>query len=322
VTWSKGAAGSSYQLYLKTYNGASWSSETRIVTSSSTDEHPSMLQDRNGTIWLFWGRLNVVSPTVQYYILFGKYSYNMGGTWSSEIQLTNTSTSVDSFMPSAVQSTYGTKPVWIFYTSNLNEPTYDIFALTSSGIGSVHDVTLAGVYASSNLGTLWEYPGGLRSVGLSPIVTITVTISDPGDFSQTVSVTLSATNTTSINLGTNSGFVGPGGNVNIYFYWNTTGVRPARYGLSASVASVTGETYGNSFDNSISLSNQMRIIPLGDIDQNGAVTITDISVFLYDFGFASTCNCSRYNPYLDITNNGVIDIVDLGVALANYNTYT
>jgi hypothetical protein len=172
------------------------------------------------------------------------------------------------------------------------------------------------------LGTLWEYPGGLRSVGLSSVVTITVTVSDPGDFSQTVSVSLSATNTTSISLGTNSGFVGPGGNVNIYFYWNTTGVKAARYGLSASIAPITGETYGNSFDNSVSLSNQMHIIPLGDIDQNGSVTLTDVSVFFYDFDFTSSCNCSRWNPYADINNNGIIDIVDVSVAIAAFDTFT
>jgi len=321
VTWSKGAAGSSYQIYQKTYNGASWSSETRIVTSSSTDEHPSMLQDRNGTMWLFWGRLNVVSPTVQDYILFGKYSYNMGGTWSSEIQLTNTSTSVDSFMPSAVQSSYGTKPIWVFYTSNLNVPTYDVFAIISSGVGNVHDVAVAGVYASSSLGTTWEYPGGLRSVGLSAIVTIIVTVWDPGDFSQTVSVSLTATNTTNINLGTSTGFVGPGGTVNVYFYWNTTGVTPARYGFTTSIALASGETYGNSFNNNLSLTNQMRIIPLADVDQDGSVNINDVSVFFYDYGFSSTCNCSRWNPYLDINNNGTVDIVDLGVSLANYNMH-
>src|ERR1700756_2525143 len=118
VTWSKGAAGSSYHLFDKTYNGTLWSPDTQIVSSSSTDEHPSMMQDRNGTLWLFWGRLIVVSSTVQYYALIGKYSYNMGATWSAEIPLSNTSTSVDSFMPSAVQSSYSVKPIWIFYTSN------------------------------------------------------------------------------------------------------------------------------------------------------------------------------------------------------------
>ena len=322
VAWSKGAPGSTYQIFQKTNNGASWTSDTQLVSSSSTDEHPSMLQDRNGTLWIFWGRLTVVSSTVQYYVLFGKYSNNMGSTWSSEIQLTNTSTSVDSFTPSAVQSTYSTKPIWIFYTSNLNVPTYDIFSITSSGIGPIHDVSITGVYASSSLGTVWEYPGGLKSVGQSAVVTITVTVSDPGDFSQTVYVNLTATNSTNISLGQKSGFVGPGGSVNIFFYWNTTNVKPARYGMSAILLLVPGETYGNSFDNAISVSNQMHILPFGDVDQDGSVTITDISVFGFDFNYSASCNCSHWNPYADVANRGTIDIIDITIASANFNTST
>ena len=322
VTWSKGAAGGTYQIFQKTFIGSSWSTETQIVFSSSTDEHPSMLQDRNGTLWLFWGRLIVVSSTLQYYVLYGKYSYNMGGTWSSEVQLTNTAQGVDSFTPSAVQSTFSTKPIWIFYTSDLNEPTYDIFAITSTGIGSVHDVSIAGVYASSNLGTAWDYPGGIPAASLSAIVTITVTVTDPGDFSQTVYANLTATNTTNISVGQKSGFVGPGGTVNIYFYWNTTRVTPARYGFSVSLQLLPGETYGNSFDNAISVSNQMHVLPLGDVDQSGSVNVLDLSILLYDYGYSSTCGCSRYTPYADIQNTGTINIIDVGVVLANYGMRT
>src|SRR5438445_358636 len=196
VTWSKGTAGSSYQLYSKTYNGTVWSAETQIVSSASTDEHPSMIQDRNGTLWLFWGRLIVVSSTVQYYGLIGKYSYNLGSTWSAEIQLTNTSTNVDSFLPSAIQSTFGVKALWIFYTSNLNVPDYDIFALMSTGVSPVHDVTVSGLYASNNLGTNWEYPGGLKSVGQSAIETVTVTVVNVGIPTRTSTTTESSTSLT------------------------------------------------------------------------------------------------------------------------------
>jgi len=321
VTWSKGVAGGTYQLYQKTYNGSVWSPDTQFASSSSTDEHPALLQDRNGTLWLFWGRLIVVSPTVQYYALIGKYSYNMGTTWSAETSLTNTSQSVDSFMPSAVQSIYGVKSIWIFYTSNLNEPDYDIFALTSTGISSVHDVIVSGTSSSNNLGTNWEYPGGLRSVGQSAIVTITVTIVNIGDFVENVNVTLSATNTTSILVGSHKSLVGPGNLMNFFFYWNTSNVRAARYGLSASI---TGISYslGNMGDNSYYKTNQIHIIPLGDIDQDGSVTITDISVFGFDFNYSSSCNCPHWNPYADINNSQFIDIIDITIASANFNTYT
>jgi hypothetical protein len=321
VTYSKGVAGNPYQLYEKTYNGTSWSLETQIVSSSSTDEHPSMIQDRNGTLWLLWGRLVVVSQLVQYYELVGKYSYDLGRTWSQEIVLTNTANTVDNEMPSAVQSSYGVKPLWVFYSSDLSVPDLDIYALQSSGIYPVHDVKVSGLYGSSNLGTSWEYPGGLKSVGQTAIVTITVAIANIGDYAENVAVTLSITNTTIITLGTLQSMVGPGNIMNFYFYWNTTNVVPAEYGVSVSIAALPGENLGNMGDNYYGLKNVVHIIPLGDVDQDGSVTLTDVSVFFYDYGFTSSCNCSRWNPYADIHGTGVIDIVDVGVASTNYDIF-
>jgi hypothetical protein len=324
VLWSKGAAGSTYQIFSKTYNGITWSSDKQNVTSSSTDEHPSMIQDRNGTLWLYWGRLVVVSQLVQYYILYGKYSYDMGKTWSSEIQLTPTpGTKIfDSFMPNAVQTSFGVKSIWILYSSNYNVPDYDIYAVQSTGINPVHDVIISGVSASTNLGTTWEYPGGLKSVGQSAIVTIAVAVANIGDYVENPVVTVSATNTTVITIGSRSNLVGPGNTMNFYFYWNTTNITPARYSLSISIAPLPGETVGNMGDNSASVSNVIHILPLGDVDQDGSVTITDFSVAVFGFDFTPACNCSRWNPYADVHGLGIIDIVDVGVIQHNYGIYT
>jgi hypothetical protein len=324
IAWSKGAAGSNYQLFYESYNGTSnsWSSASQIVSSTSTDEHPSLIQDRNGTLWLFWSRLIVVSLLIQYYVLFGKYSYDLGKTWSGEIQLTNTANTVDSQMPSAVQSTYGVKPLWVFYSSNLNVPDNDIYALTSSGIGPVHDVTVSGASGSSNLGTSWEYPGGLKSVSQSAIMTITIAVANIGDFVENVMVTLSVTNTTVTTIGTRTSLVGPGNIMNFYFYWNTTNITPARYGQSVSITALPGETLGNMGDNSFGSTNQIHILPFGDVDQDGSVTITDFSVAVYGFDFTPACNCSRWNPYADVHGLGIIDIVDVGIIQHNYGIYT
>jgi hypothetical protein len=284
-----------------------------------------MIQDRNGTLWLFWGRLIVVSQLVQYFILYGKYSYDMGKTWSSEIQLTPTpGTSIfDSYQPNAVQTSFGVKSIWILYSSNYNVVGgYDVYAVQSTGINPVHDVRVAGLGASNNLGTTWEYPGGLASIGQSPIETITVAISNIGDYVETVTATLTATNTTSTTVGTRTYLVGPGNTMNFYYYWNTTNIKPGRYQLSVSLNPPSGETFGNMGDNYYYKTNQIHIIPLGDIDQDGSVTITDISVFFYDYGFTSSCGCSRWNPYADVHNSGVIDIIDVGIATSNYGTWT
>lgn len=325
VVWSKGTASSSYQLYSKYYNGATWSADKQNVTSSSSDNHPSLMQDRNGTLWLVWARLTVVSSLVQYYILFGKYSYNMGNTWSSEIQLTPTpgSTTYDSFMPSAIQTGFTVNSIWIFYSSNFNiKSSYNIFAIMSTPISNVHDVIVKGVSVSNNLGTSWQYPGGLPSVGQTAITTIIVTVKNIGDFLENVTLTLTVTNSSTITVGSSHYPVGPASSMNFYFYWNNTNAKPARYGLAANITPLSGETFGNLPDNSYTATNQVHIIPLGDLDQDGAVQITDLSEVLYDYGFSSSCGCSRYNPYADVHNTGTIDIVDVGVELANFNLYT
>jgi hypothetical protein len=325
IAYSNGTATGTYQIYGMTYSSTSWSRNNQLVSSSSTDEHPSLLQDRNGTLWLFWGRL-VVSGSNQYFELWDQYSYNVGATWSAQNQITSIpiptgSTLWDSFMPSAVQTNYGTKYIAVFYASNYNVPTYNLFYIQSTGISPVHDVVVSGLTATNNLATSWEYPGGLQSIGQSPTETITVSVTNIGDYVETVTAAVSATNTTTIPIGSSSYEISMGQTHQFFFYWNTAGVKPARYGLTVSLTGVS-YTVGNMPDSTYSATNQIHIIPLGDIDQDGSVTITDVSVFFYDYDFSVTCNCSRYTPYADIQDTGTINIIDTSIVVANYDTFT
>jgi len=159
-------------------------------------------------------------------------------------------------------------------------------------------------------------------VGESPIMKINITVSNPGDYGEPVIVTGTVSNLTSYSLGSITGSVSAGSSTVLTLKWNTTGIKPARYTISASVATVNNdEPVLNTYNNKMTARDLVRVIPLGDFDQDGSVTITDVSVFFYDYNFSSTCNCSRYDPFLDINNNGVIDIVDIGIVLVNFNTY-
>jgi hypothetical protein len=312
VTWSKGLGSQeNYQIYYKTNNGTVWSTEKQIVTSTNADEHPAIMQDRNGTIWTFWGRKIYISSLAFYYALYGMYSYNGASTWSTPVQLTNTATNVDSFSPNAVQSTYN-KSIYLFYITDANKAD-DIYALISTQISPIHDVTITGVTPSAYI----EYAGGMPSIGQSPIVSFTVTVLNRGDQSEIVTVSLSLSNSSSINLGTRQNLATPGGTVNIVFNWNATLVQYGWYSAVASVAPVPGETVPNQADNNITYTKNVRIIPWGDIDQEGNVNLGDVSVFVYDFGFTAATP-SRWNPLCDINNNGIIDIVDVGVAVRNF----
>jgi hypothetical protein len=63
-------------------------------------------------------------------------------------------------------------------------------------------------------------------------------------------------------------------------------------------------------------------LPLGDVDQDGSVTIIDVTTFFYDYNSVRGTPGSRYNPYCDLINTGIINIIDIGIALRTYNTFT
>lgn len=315
VVWSKGSTAGSPQIYYKTFNGTIWSSETQIVSSADRDAHPSLIQARDGSFQLFWHRAHAVGAVYSFKI-WTKSSVDNAQTWSAETQLTfdpSGSITVDEY-PVAIQST-SDNTLWVFYSTNsAKNGEYDIYDLQSSAITGVHDVKISSVTSSNYL----QYPGGLISVGQGPTITVYVTVANPGDFLETVTVTASvSTNVTSRVIGIRSGnTVVPGGSIMLSFNWNTANVSPAKYILLAKVNSVPGESVGNTGDNTMTAASAIWMLPLGDIDQDGSVTITDVSVFFYNYGFS--VGSPRYNPYCDISGSGTIDIIDVGVATKNY----
>jgi hypothetical protein len=312
VVYSKGLGSlENYQVYYKTSNGTVWSVETKIVTSTNSEEHPAIMQDRNGTMWLFWQRKIYFSGQLFYYVLMSQFSYNGGTTWLGQTQMTNTSTSIDSMMPFGVQSSFN-KSIWVFYTTdpNIND---DIYALISSAISPIHDVTITGVSTPS----WFQYQGGMPSIGQTGIVSFTVTVLNRGDQSEIITVTLSLSNASSISLGTKQNLATPGGSVNLVFSRNMTRDKLGWYTAFASVAPVPGETIGNQADDNATYVKSVRLIPWGDMDQDGNDNLQDVSVFVYDFGF-TPATPSRWNPVLDITNNGVIDLLDVSIAMKNF----
>jgi hypothetical protein len=316
VVWSKGQASlNNYQVFYKSFNGTVWSSETPVVTSSTADIHPSLAQDRNGTLWIAWARQVVLTATTFYYVLFSKYSVNNGASWSAETPMTNTATTVDSKMPDVVQSS-NDKSLWIFYITNPGSDD-DIWALRSSAITPVHDVSMLSfspIYSPSNV---LQYSGGFKTIGQSQFLTLNVTIGDPGDYTEIVQVTLTISNSTNYVLHPMAGVVSPGGMTNLLFKWNTTGVRPAMYGFAAAISPVAGESLGNSGDDSLSGKNVFRILPIGDIDQDGWVSVVDAGIFFYNFNFG--CGTpSRYNALADPDNDCMIGIIDVGMVEINF----
>jgi hypothetical protein len=232
------------QIYYKVYNG-SWSPEVQKVSTSTSDEHTSLLQDRNGTLWLFWARKIYFTQLDFNYVLFNKFSFDNGNTWSTESQMTSTSTSVDSKMPWAIQANNSVSTgIWVFYSSNLLSNNFDIYALSSSAISPVHHLTITNISAAQGSGSSW---------------TITVTVTNLGDSFETASVTLIMSGSTSYTLGPTSKPVFIGSSTNIAFTWDTSLVLQGSYSALATVAPVPGETLGNQGDNSLQTSNLITV---------------------------------------------------------------
>jgi hypothetical protein len=247
LAYSKTPAGTdANQIYYRTNSGASWSSESQIVSSSTSDERASLAQDRNGTLWIFWGRKIVVSSLLFYYALYNKYSYDSGRTWSSDSQMTNTANTVDSKEPAAVQSSAVDRAIWVFYNSNLNVY-WNTYALMSQQVYPVHDVDVSSVTASQGQGSTW---------------TITVRVANLGDYTETVSVTMTMYDSMGYVFGPLSGSVVPGGSVNIVFVWDTTGFPSGSYGARASVAPVPGETLPNQADNTLQVGGLVQVVTI------------------------------------------------------------
>ncbi len=313
--WIKNAGDS--QIFSMVNSGTGWSAPVQIVTSTLIDAHPAIMQDRNGTILLFWSRDLPLGSGIFESKLFTKSSFDNGVTWSADQQITfdPLCCQIDDDDPSPIMTVHQT--IWLFYDSDLPDASsFGIYYLNSSLIFPVHNVAVSGISASPTL----TYPGGMKSVGQNGLVTVNVTITDPGDFSENVVVQVTAVNKTSYVAGSAVGTVKPGIPLYLTVNWNTTGVAAARYKLVATIAPVPGETPGNAAGNSMSVLSAVHILPFGDVDQDGEVSIIDASIVAYAFG--SSPGSPRWNPYADINNDGIVDIIDASIMAANFGIVT
>ena len=259
VVYSKGAANQNiFQLYARTYNG-SWGSETQIVSSANADFNASLVQDRNGTLWIFYEETVPLSSLLSQEVIFYVDSLNNGQAWSAPVQLTHDSTTIpiDDVMPLAIQTS--DKSIWIYYISDIpNGTNFDIYALKSSSISPVHSVAVSSLKSSAT----WLYIGGSKLLGQSAVVTFNVTVVNLGDSSESTTVQLSAFNTTTYQLGSKTLTVASGASLIFTFSWNTTGVNPGTYSLKA-VASIPIETLGNQGDNTFQANKILLLVPWG-----------------------------------------------------------
>lgn len=242
IAWSRLASGGNFNVMYRTYDGTTWSSEITL-TSSHYDIEPDIVQDRNGTIWIFWSRemqLSTGTNALFQQKLWYKYSFD-GSTWIPDTQLTfygDVNTPLDDYSPSVIQGF--DKALWVFYSSDY--PTaaeYDIYYLKSNAISPIHNVIVSqiqsGPYAFQN-----------------NVATVAVTVTNIGDFSETIQVTVKATNSTSFTFASAiAESVPAGARATFLFAWNTTSVPLGQYTITASYPRISGQSLLSSGGNSL-----------------------------------------------------------------------
>ncbi len=322
VVYSKWISkGSNYNLFSRTFNGTVWSAEVQRTNINALDFTPDIVQDRNGTMWLLWDRDISVGGGFFNDKVFYEISPDGGTTWSSATQLTFGGTSVqpiDDREPIPVQGNTrnldGTidHSLWIFYDSDafLNGTDFAIYYIKTNNIFPVHDVAVTGIGASPSK----MFPWGIRKLNITS-ATVTVQISNLGDFPENISYSVQAVNTTTFNIASSWALFSSGLSKTYTFSWNATLATPGLYTIVASLAPIAGETIGARMDDTLRFKSLGIVYP-GDLDLSGHVNILDASIF--GVAWQSRPGMPNWNPDADIVYNGMVDILDASVFGANW----
>jgi len=129
LAWTRRTGTSNTDIFYKTYNGTSWSTETQLTTNTNVDQLPSVVQAKDGKIWIFWSQY---MPDTHEQICYKSFD---GSTWSSETQLT-TGTDRDNMDPAALVEKDGTIRV-LWQSQEQKVPsTWDLFYKISLNNGT------------------------------------------------------------------------------------------------------------------------------------------------------------------------------------------
>ena len=148
------------------------------------------------------------------------------------------------------------------------------------------------------------------------VVTITVKVRNNDNITATETFTVTAKYNNTI-IGTQQVTALAQGATSIRtFNWNTTGVTPGNYTISAVASTVSDEL---NTDNNIRSDGTVRIKMLGDCDGDGDVDYNDFIVLAGAYG--STIGQPAYRPEADFDQDGDVDYADFIVLAADYGKH-
>ena len=305
VTYAANRVGN-LNIYYRKFSGATWSAETALSTNTADDRQSWLMQGSDGLLYLFWTRCVPSSgQDCQDDVLY-KTSSDQGAIWSVETLFTvdpQGETIADSH-PSAVHAK--DRMIYVFWGTNLTGlgTDFDVYVSTSNAV-QAHDVGVAGMAVA---------PPILRRGGL---VSINVTVTNYGDYPETFQVSVMATNTSSIPVGTQSVSLAPLASMSLTFTWNTAAAPFGRYTITSSIPPVPGEPFPYQSDNSLSV-NGARVVPPADVNVDGVVDILDAALIGYSYD--TVAPDPSWNPSADVNGDGVVSILDMALIGYSFNT--
>lgn len=288
-------------LYYTTTNGTisplpsapvnSWTTKLPLYASSTSneDDRPSVLQARDGGLWVFFQRSTTNSESIMY-----TNSSSNGASWASPVSLT----SAPDQTPAAGQMP--DHRIWVFWDRQGSTTTQIVYS-SSDQINNIHDVGLR------NIGF------GSRIIESADTLNVSVTAVNYGDFSESTTLNIKANNTIidTVTLSLSIGQVQL-----VQFSWQTAYPNWGRYTLTATLTPVPGESVINQGDDSIGIS-WVRVSPPGDVNRDGSVGIDDLAIIA--LAYHSSPGSPNWNPLADVDKDSYIGISDLSICALYYH---
>lgn len=298
------ADGTAYSLPATGINAGSWSTRVNLCCgdTNADDDHPSVFQARNGTIFAFWERCAGANCLNNIYF---KSSTNNGMTWGPALAVPAASTAADERFPAAAQ--IGDKRIWLFWQTQSGINT-QLWYSTSDPITNVHDVGITSLAASPGFvrsGVQWDNSGATN---------VTVMVKNRGDYVENTTLTVSL-NTIVINT-TRLTNIAPNQTRIIQFKYQSFLGTWGGYTISVLLQTIPGEDPTIYRADYFWSGGTLRISPPGDVDFNGCVNILDAALLAFSYG--TTPSMPLWNPNADINHDSRIDILDAALLAFYY----
>jgi uncharacterized repeat protein (TIGR02543 family) len=294
------------------YQFTGWTTTNMQEITSPTSPSTTVLMDENKTV--------TANYVTQYNVTFNQTG--VGTDFTGTVVIIDGSNYSVSGLPTSFWYNSGSTHSFAFQSPLVvTSPAKEYFWVSTTGLSTLQSATITIGGPGSVTAT---YSTGAHNVVVTNITApawvyqgfsanISVTVSNIGQFNESVWVILNYnTTTTTGRIGAYPLFLQNGQNFTLKFTWNTVAVPCHTYTLAAVATIPTGS---NTF-----IGGNITVRLLGDVNGDGRVNLIDIAIAAKAFG--STPSSPRWNLAADINGDGIVDMKDLALIARNIGEQT